>query len=153
MIGSDIKFYGSGANNLGNGIASEITSGATNNLFHDVVLTRTEYRCFFVKNMHSTDSALNVRVWIDSNTPSPSTQIEIALGDGDKDDHYESPIAAETVAPAITDTFAAPADEASAKTLGSLTPGQSKPMWIKRTVTSGSAASSDPVTIKVKADQ
>ena len=59
--------------------------------------------------------------------PSPSTQIEIALGDGDKDDHYESPIAAETVAPAITDTFAAPADEASAKP-GESYARQSKPI-------------------------
>ena len=54
MIGTDIKFYGSGASNLGGAIGSLLTSNSLHNLFDAVgeaetVLGSTEYRCIYVK--------------------------------------------------------------------------------------------------------
>ena len=70
-------------------------------------LLDTEYRCFYVHNaMHATLTMQNSVIWIQSNTTSADTSIEIALGSSAVNG-TEQTIANENTAPTGV-TFSAP---------------------------------------------
>lgn len=153
MIGTDIKFYGSGASNLGGAIGSLLTSNVLHNLF-DIVTTAqavsglTEYRCIYVKNTHGTDTLYAAKIWIESQTPSADTSIQIALG-ASAVSGTETAIADEEDAPGVT--FSAPSDVDTSLAIGDLAASAHKAIWIKRVVNVNAvSASNDPFTIKVE---
>ena len=109
-----------------------------------------EYRCEYVHNNHGTLTLEGAKLWVQANTPSADTTIEVGLGTSAVN-ATEQTVANEGVAPSGV-TFSAAADEAGAISLGDIPAGQHRAVWIKRTITAGAAASSDTATLRVKGD-
>jgi hypothetical protein len=109
-----------------------------------------EYRCIYIRN-DGADTALDAKVWIQANTPSLDTTIEIALAGEGKGGTAET-VGDESTAP-TGETFSAPTDYAGGLALGSLAQNEFFPLWTRRTVTAGAAAAaSDTVTYRVGYD-
>lgn len=164
VASNEIKFYlsGGGANSdvnasLGGAKSSvEITTATLHNLF-DVVSSAeasagdVEYRCIYVENTNGTDSLLSAAAYISSNTPSTDTTIDIGLGTS-AIDGIEQTIANESAVPAGV-AFSAPATLGAGLSIGNLTAGQHKAIWIRRTVNAAAASySGDTATINVGGD-
>lgn len=141
---------------LGGAVSTtEVTDNSLHNLF-DVVLGSegeagdTEYRAVFIRNNHATLTLTAAKVYIETQTPSPNTSVAISVAT-----EIGSPIqtiANENTAP-TGQTFSAPADEASALSLGDLGPGAVRGLWIKRIVLAGAGAyANDQVRIRVFGD-
>ncbi len=160
IISSDIKYrLSGGASNTDPaasiGGAASTTTDAPAGIFDDVssaeaVSGDTEYRCVYVKNTHATLTALATKIWIQANTPSADTAVELALG-ASAVNGTETAVANENTAPSGP-TFSTPANEAGALTIGDLAPGAHKAVWIKRIVNAGAAAANDSFTLRVKCD-
>jgi len=164
IVSTDLKIYLSGgAGNsdpnasIGGIISStEVVDNTTHNLFDQVSGTEslagdTEYRGVYLKNTHGTLTAQNTMVYISSNTGSADTTIDIALDGGATDATMET-LANESTAPS-GETFSAPTTYAGGLSIGSLTAGQKKGVFIRRTVSAAAAAvNDDAVTIKYDCD-
>lgn len=164
IVASDIKLYlsGGGSNTdpnaaLGGAISStQITDDTVQNLFDNVSGTEsaagvTEYRCFYVKNTHGTLTLQSSVIWIETQTPSTDSSIEIALGTA-AISGTEQTVANEGTAPTGT-TFTALTGSGNALTIGDLAAGAYKAIWVKRIITAGAAAyDNDSVVIKVRGD-
>lgn len=160
IISTDVKFMLSGgsgnttpAASLG-GAASTTTQGGTN-IFDAVDGSEAaagdiEYRCEYVKNTHGTLIAIGVKFWVQANTPSADTTIDIGLGTSAVSG-TEQTVANENTAPTGV-TFSAPTVEASGLVIGDLAPGATKAIWIRRTVTAGAAPANDTCTLRVGFD-
>jgi hypothetical protein len=111
----------------------------------------TEYRCFSVKNTHSTLTLLGAKIWIDSNTPSSTSTVEIGLGSA-AISATEQTVANESTAPTSV-TFSAPATFAGGLTIGDLAPNATKAIWVKRIITAGGVAyNSDAFSVTVQGE-
>lgn len=129
-----------------------------NNLFDNVsdaeaVAGDDNYRCVYVRNSNGSDTLNAVKIYTSSNTPSPTTKVQIGVdpagvGDG-ASTGVATTIADEDTAPSGV-TFSDAANSGAALDLGNLGPGQVAAVWIKREVTAGTAAAaSDPFTLRV----
>jgi len=161
IIATDIKFYlsGGGANadvnaSLGGAISSvEISSAVAHNLFDQVSDGETslgdiEYRCIYVKNEHATLTLQASKAFIPTNTPSGDTSSDIGLGTS-AINATEQTVADEDTAPA-TVTFSAPANQGAGLLIGDLAPGETKAIWVRRTINTAAAAyNSDGATVSV----
>lgn len=162
IVASDIKIYLSGgaANSdpnaaLGGAISSvELVDNTINNLFALATASEADagsvkYRAIFIKNMHATLTLTAPKVYIDTNTTSPTTAVQIALAD-----ETGSPI--ETVGNEDTaptgPTFSTADGYANSLSLGSLAPGETKAIWLKYTITALTEAIVDELTIGVKGE-
>lgn len=163
IAASDIKVYLSGgAGNadpnasLGGAISStELVSNSVNNLFAlapaaEADAGSVKYRAVFVKNTHATLTLISPKVYIASNTPSPTTAVKIglALETGSPIDT----IANEDTAPDPAVTFVTAADFANGISLGNLAPGETKGIWIEYTINAGTGAVADQLTITAKGE-
>ena len=163
IISTDIVYRLSGGSgntdpnaSLG-GVKSSTAIGAgLHNLF-DVVSSAessagdTEYRCFYVHNAHATLTMQNSVIWIQSNTTSADTTIEIGLGSSAVNG-TEQTVANESTAPTGV-TFSAPSNQGAALSIGDIPPGEHKAVWVKRIVNaSASAYNNDSATIRVQCD-
>lgn len=162
VAASDIKFYLSGGSGntlpsacLGGAPSTTEVNGGTplNNLFDDVsdveaAAGDTEYRCFYVKNTHGTDSLSSAAIYIASNTPSADTALAIGLDPAGVSANGTT-IANESTAPAGV-TFSAAANSGAALAIGTLGPGDFQAIWVRRVVDADAvAAASDPTTFRV----
>jgi hypothetical protein len=117
-----------------------ITNNA-NNIFDDVAKADAkagdvEYRGIFIENDHASDAMVDIRVWVEQNTPGQDV-ISIALADEAKNLSIET-IADENTAPVGPDFDAAnPVDYASGLALPDLNAGDYTGLWIRRTVPAG----------------
>lgn len=164
IISSEIQYRLSGgasnaiANNSYGGAKSttSITSGAANNLWDNVsgdeaAAGDVEYRCIYIHNANASLTWENVVVWIDTNTPSTFTTIDIGLGAAAVN-ATETAVANESTAPAGV-TFSAPSTKAAGLSIGNIPAGQHKAIWLRRTVTAGApAVNSDNVVIRAEGD-
>ena len=126
-----------------------------NTLFDNVTSSEAssgliDYRCFYVHNAHASLTMLSPKVFIQSNTVSPHTTFELALGSSALNG-TEQTIANDTTAPTGV-TFSAPADYNSGIALGDILAGQSRAVWIKRITTAGAVTASDQGTLRVQCD-
>jgi len=110
----------------------------------------TEYRLIYVHNAHPTLTMLGSKVWIQTNTPSASTDVAIGLAAAGAN-ATETAVADEDTAPASV-SFSQPASFAAGLSLGDLSPGQHYGVWVRRTVTAGAASASDNFTLRVQCD-
>lgn len=169
VIASDLKFYLSGGSSntdpdasLGGEIsASVITSDTLNNLFDNVTPAELlagsiEYRCLYLKNTNATDSISDVAIWVESQTSSEDTSIDIQLDDAGISDGT-SPAAIipspedETTDPGVDfDVSPLPTDYDTGLLIGTLDAGDCIAVWVRRTVTAGGVAASDTCTLKVQ---
>lgn len=125
------------ANLPGSDTSDSVTIGSLQNeLFDDVTgeeaaLGDTNYRCFYVTNVHATDDIFNVRTFIEIQ-PVGADSIEIGLDPAGLNG-TPATIADETTAPAGV-SFTTPGDLPSALLIGNLTPTDFFPVWVKRIV-------------------
>ncbi len=164
IASTDIDFHLSGgaANSdvdasLGGAISStQITDATLNNLFDDVSSDEssagdTEYRCIYVKNNHGSLTLQNAVIWIDTDTPSTDSDVDIGLGTSAINGTEQS-VADEDTAPAGV-TFSSPASKATGLSIGNIPAGQHKAVWLERVISPGAAAfNSDSVILKVAGD-
>lgn len=148
------------AGSLGGTVSSSaITDNSANNLFDDVsgaesAAGDTEYRAIGILNNHGSLTWQSVVVWISSDTTSADTDFDVAL---DPDaaggaTACDNTIANESTAPTGV-TFANTAvSKGTGLSIGNLTPGQYKVIWVKRVVSASAAAASDTATIRVEGD-
>lgn len=154
MASTDIKAYlsGGGANSDPNaslgGVISSVELSATplHNLFDQVASAEasagdTEYRCIYVKNTHATLTAQNLKVYVNTESPSADTDEEIGLGTS-VISGTEQTIADEDTGP-VGVTFAQANGAGAALAIGDLAPGEWKAIWIKRVVSASAAAAND----------
>lgn len=155
ILTSDLEYYKSiSTNSLGGAIDTNtlIVHNTIHNLFDVITATEsqngdTEYRCIYVKN--TTDRSLlgNSKIWIETNTiNNENTIVTIGLGTSAIGGE-EQTIATEETTP--TDVSFSSADGfANALTIGDLTHGQHKAVWLKRVISPDSPAyDSDNFTI------
>lgn len=159
IVASDIKFrLSGGASNsdpnasLG-GVKSSTDAGT--DLFDNVSSAEsstghTDYRIIYIHNGHGSLTGKSSKVWLQSNTPSPDTAVEIALIGSVND---TAPVLAnENTAPAGA-SFSSAATEGAALSIGDIPPGQHQAVCIKRVVSPGAAAyTGDGFTLRFKCD-
>lgn len=111
----------------------------------------TEYRCFYVHNAHGTLTLTSAVAFIQSQTPSADTSVEIGVGAAAVN-ATETATADESTAPSGV-TFFAAANLGAALALGDIPAGQHRAVWVKRIVGAGAAAyTDDQATIRVQGD-
>lgn len=163
VTANDVKIYLSGgaanANGhlaLGGAKSSNEVGLALHDLWDLVSSTEasvgdTEYRCLYIQNTHGTQTAQNVDVFISANTPSGDTTMAVGLGTSAVDG-TEQTVADEDTAPTSV-TFSAPSTRGTGLSIGNLTPGQSKAIWLRRTITASAAAyDNDQFTLDIAFD-
>lgn len=126
----------------------------TNKLFDNItraesVAGDTEYRCFYIKNSHASDSMTSVKLWIDIDTPGADA-LSIGLDPVGKNGTATT-IATEGNAPSGV-TFSEPMTEVSGLDLGTLATGDYYAVWVKRVVppTTTTSTSADASRFKVR---
>lgn len=164
---SDMKFFLSGgaANtdpnaSIGDEVsATEVDFGTiAENLFDNVtageaLAGHVDYRCIYLFNTNGSDTLEDVKIWIETNTPSASTSIKIGLdpagiGDGSATGVADTPVDDETAPAGVS--FSAPANEGAALAIGDLEAGEGIAVWIERTVDADApAAASDGFTLRI----
>lgn len=159
IVSADIKYRLSGGGGnadpaLSLGGAKSSTEAGSNLLdavsSAEALAGDVEYRCFYVHNAHATLTLENAVAWIEANTPSADTTLDIGLGTSAVN-ATEQTIADENTAPTGI-TFVAAVNEAGAVALGNIPAGQHRAVWVRRTVNAGAAASNDTATLTVKGD-
>lgn len=166
IVSTDIVFYLSGgAGNsdpnasLGGAISTTPIDLSTtlHNLFDKVTGDEasagdTEYRCFYVKNNHGSLTWESVVGWIQTESPSTDTSVEIALAAAGKNGTAET-LTNESTAPSGGESFVHPTDKASGIAVGDLAHGDYYPIYIKRIVGSSAAAyNADGPTLRLEGD-
>ena len=164
IVAADIKVYLSGgaANAdpnaaLGGAVSSvELVDNTLHNLFDKVTGAEsaagdTEYRAVFIRNTHATLTLEGAKVYIDANTVSTDTQVQIALADEAIGVETIETVANENTAP-TGPTFSTADGAANALTIGDLAPGEEKAIWIKWIVGAAAVAVLDEVTLEVSGD-
>lgn len=133
------------ANDAGAGIFDNVSSA-------EASAGDVEYRCIYVHNGHAaaTLTLQAAKVWIQVNTPSADTTVDIGLGAAAVN-ATETAVGTEQIAPAGV-VFSTPVTEAGALVIGDIPPGQHKAVWVRRTVNAAAAAASDSFTLRVKGD-
>lgn len=163
IVASDIVMRLSGGSgntdpdsSLGGAISSTaVVDNSINDLWDNVSGQETtdgdvEYRCVYIRNSHATLTAFTALLWIDTNTTSTSTTVEIGLGTS-AIDGIEQTVANESSAPSGV-TFSA-AGVGTELSIGDLDADQHKAIWIRRTVTAlGSATDDDTYILSVSCD-
>lgn len=133
------------------GVKSSVAAGS--NLFDTVTGPEAaagdvEYRIVYAHNSHATLTLENAYLWIQSNTPSTSTTVDVALGSSALNG-VEPTIADENTAP-VGLTFIAAATRLGGLALGNIPPGGHRAVVIRRTVlAAATAALSDPATLRL----
>lgn len=169
IVPTDLKnrFSGGAANadpnaSLG-GIKSsnEPTDATLENLFDNVSSAEsssgdTEYRCIYIHNAHATLALTSPKVWIQQETPSADSVIDIGLDPAGVGDGSTTGVATtvvdEQTAPAGV-TFTHPTTEGGGLAIADIPAGQSAALWLRRTISAAAAAAAaDNVVLRVKGD-
>ncbi len=159
IVSADIKYRlsGGGANSdpaLSLGGAKSSTEAGSNLLdavsSAEALAGDIEYRCYYIHNAHATLTLENAVAWIQANTPSADTTLDIGVGTSAVNGTEQTVVNENTAPTGIT--FLAAANEGAAIALGNIPPGQHRAVWIRRTVNASAAASNDTATLTAKGD-
>lgn len=124
----------------------DIPTEVLGNLFSDVSAAEAtagsvKYRCYYVKNT-GVDTWFSVDVWVQTDTPSAGTEIDIGLDPAGAGNGVSTGVATtvanETTAPGGV-VFTHPTSSPGVS-IGDLTAGQCAAVWLRRTVTAGATA-------------
>jgi len=143
IIATDIKVYLS-TNGLAGAITgTQLTDNTLHNLFAKVsaaeaVAGSTKYRAVFFKNEHATLTYEAIKAYIEEQTPSTDTSVEVGVAVEGKNASIEA-IANEDTAPA-TVTFTATTTPASGADVEDLAPTDYIGIWVKRIVSASATA-------------
>lgn len=97
----------------------------------------TEYRCFYVLNSDSTQTAYDVRIWIKTQ-PVGDDELFLALDPNGKNAQARGPLANEGDSTNVLAgmAFTQPATQPTGLVMGDLAPGQYYAFWVKRVIPS-----------------
>ncbi len=147
---------------LGKYISTTQLSGtALNNLFDDIsgldnAALVSEYRCLFVHNNHATLPLYDTVAWLSGGDPAGGANITLAA-----DTVAASAIGASAAqaleaatdqAPGASITglsYSTPSTSAAGVALGTISPGQCKAFWVKRTGANSAAISLETITLAI----
>lgn len=142
------------------GVMSTVVGGIVvtdtlNNDMNDITSTEaaasiTIYRGNFYENTHSTLTWTTPVFWIESQTSSGDTTVNIAIADEVKNNPIEI-IPNEETSP-VGPTFTAPANKAAGIVIDDLDPSDNRGFWVEYIVNAGSATVLDQYTIKAEGD-
>ena len=160
ILSTDIQYRlsgGSGNSNAGASLGGVISNTAAPSALFDSVSSAeaaaglVEYRCIYVRNGHGSLAMLApCRLFVQANTPSATTTIAVGLGTS-AEGGTEQTVANEGAAPSGV-TFSEPADFASGISLGEIPAGGHRAIWVRRTVTAGTAAVNDTYNFRTTCD-
>ncbi|MHA1286082.1 MAG: hypothetical protein ACTSPB_01640 [Candidatus Thorarchaeota archaeon] len=162
----EFKYYLTGANSdgevqseptlsLGGYRGSEISEDTIRSVFDHVASSEslsgdTEYRCIAIRN-ESLSTQSNVKVWIESNTSSSDTYIEIGIeAPSAQPDGYCQSITSESISPIGISFSSSCTSYATGLSIGDMDSGEIYFIWIKRVVKSGARPAYDSFSIKVQ---
>lgn len=152
VLAADLRLLET-TNNLG-GSSGSVTDGVVFDAFtgDETSAGTTVYACLFVHN-NAAETAFAAKVWINSETVHAGTNATIGLGTSAKGSNPTEPtIGNETTAPTGV-TFSESASEGAALSIGDLTAGQRKSVWLRLVIGAGTAAKNNyTVQIGIKAD-
>lgn len=149
------------AGSLGKYASSSVMGTGAGALFDDIsgaenAASVVDYRCFFVLNNHATLTLQNAVVYLSSEVAGGASCAiatdNIAASAKGSASAQAALIASETTAPTGVSAFSSPTTDATGLSLGSLTPGQVKAVWVRRTAANSSALDADGVTLAVAGD-
>lgn len=172
---SDIKFRwsttsGSAGNSTANSTAgtslgkymssTDITDATLNNLFPDVTgdenaASNVDYQCLFVYNSHGTITWQNVVVWMSAEVSggvSCAVGIDTTAASANNNSSAQGLIIANKNTAPSGVSFSSPTSKGTGLSLGSLTAGQCRAVWVRRTAANTSAVNSDGVTVRAEGD-
>jgi hypothetical protein len=135
---------------LGGAISANAIGAGAHNLFDQVSGAESaagdiEYRCFYVRNAHPTLTLQGAKVFVLTESTSPSTNEELGLGTS-AISGVEQTVADESTGPSGV-TFAEANGEGAGLVIGDLAPNAHKAVWMRRTVTAGAAALNDDESV------
>lgn len=110
----------------------------------------TIYHGYYYENNHGSLSWTTPVFWIESQTSSGDTSVEVAIADEAKNVNIEV-IANEETAP-VGPTFTTPANKGVGISIGTLDFGDNRGHWVKYIVNSSAAAALDAYTLKAEGD-
>lgn len=133
-----------------------ITTDVLNNDMDDITSAEastgiTIYHGYFYENSHGSLTYISPKFYIQSQTSSGDTSVEIAVADEAKNTAIEV-LANEETAPGGGVTFSTPANFAAGIALGSLDFGDERGFWAKYIVGSSAAAVLDQYTLGIQGD-
>jgi hypothetical protein len=115
-----------------------------------------DYRCIFVLNNHATLTAQNTVVYVSSEVAGGASIAlatdNIAASAKTSASAQAAQIASETTAPTGVSAFSTPTTAATGLSLGNLTPGQVRAVWVKRTAANSAALDADGFTLGIACD-
>lgn len=141
--------------------SSQLTAATLDNLFDDITgaenaASTVDYRCFFIHQSNSSDTASTIKVYLFSET-SGGASAAIAL-DSTGVVAYNTAstmaltIANETTAPAGPLTFNTATTEGSGLAIASMGPNTAQAIWVRRTAANTASLTPDGVVIRVAFD-
>lgn len=139
---------------------TQITDATLSNLFDAVTgdenaASDVEYRCYFVLNNHGTLTWQNVVVWLSSETAggaSAAIAVDgVAASAKGSASAQADEVANEQTAPS-GETFSAPTTKGTGLSIGNLTAGQVRAIWVRRTAANTAALDVDGVVIRCEGD-
>mgnify|MGYP001581747195 CR=1 FL=1 len=139
---------------------TQITDATLNNLFDDVsgdenAASDVEYRCIFVHNAHATLTWQSVVCWLSAEVgagANAAIAIDGVAASAIADTVAQADeVANESTAP-TGETFSSPTTKATGLSIGNLSAGYCRAIWVRRTATNSAALDNDGVTIRCEGD-
>lgn len=146
---------------LGGYVSTSALSGTpTNNLYDNVTgaqnaASAVDYRCLFVRNDHSTLTALAVSVWVQTQVSGgASVQLGVdptaASAKGSSSPQAVTIVNESSVPGGVT--FSTADSSGAALSLGALAPGQVRAFWLKRSAANSGPKDTDGITLEIDFD-
>lgn len=135
MIGGDVVFKLAAGGGLGGSpgtVISSPTSVYDSVTFPEAQTGDTEYRVVYITNSHAVRSLTLTALWVSAQTTSPTSDIAVGVA-VEAAGQDVTAIPSESTAP-VGVTFSAPSSEGSGVSVGTLTAGQSRGVWLRRIV-------------------
>lgn len=146
---------------LGKYISTTTLTTSANGMFDNIsgaenAASTVDYRCIFVHNNHGSLTASNVGVYLSAEVAGgASVALAIdniaasAIGGASA---QAALIASETTAPSGVGSFSSPTTSGTALSIGTLTAGQCRAFWVKRTAANSAAIDADGFTLGLTFD-
>lgn len=147
--------------NLGKYMSTtQVPDATSNNLFPDATgdenaASNVDYQCLFVHNSHATLTYQNVVVWMSAEV-SGGANVAISVDTTAASAHDSATAQAKQIADKNTapsgQSFSSPNSKATGLSIGNLTAGQVRAVWVRRTCTNSAAQNDDGATLSWSGD-
>lgn len=146
---------------LGKYVSTTALGTALKDLFDDVsgaenAASTVDYRCVFLLNNHATLTASSISIFLSAEV-SGGASVALAIDNLAASakggaSAQAAQIATETTTPSSIGSFSSPTTDGTGLSLGTLTAGQVRAIWVRRTAANSAALSADGFTFGVSFD-